>query len=67
MLALLSLNELLRRRTETNCNFYQGVYLGYRIQGMISFDLWSGTIQPDPPRRRGTWVDGLTPDRFSNY
>ena len=38
VLALLSLNELLRKRTETDCSFHQRVCLGYRIQGTISFD-----------------------------
>ena len=32
VLALLSLNKLLRKCTETNCSFHQGVYLGYRIK-----------------------------------
>jgi hypothetical protein len=39
LLALLSLNELLYKRTKTDyCSFHQGVYLGYRIQGTVSFD-----------------------------
>jgi len=38
LLALFSLNELLRKRTETDSSFHQGVYLGYEIQETISFD-----------------------------
>ena len=38
LLALLSLNELLHKRTEIDCSFHQGVDLGYRIQATISFD-----------------------------
>ena len=39
LLALLSLNELLCKRTKTDyCSFHQGVYLGYRIQATVSFD-----------------------------
>ena len=64
MLALLSLNELLRKRTETDCSFHQGVYLGYQIQGTIklrpNLELFSQTHTG----RKGKREEGLTPDNL---
>ena len=58
MLALLSLNELLRKRTETDCSFHQGVYLGYRIQGTVKLrpdlELLNQTHQEKKVRRKRT-------------
>ena len=49
LLALLSLNELLRKRTEIDCIFHQGVYLEYRIQGMVKLRPNLELVQLDPP------------------
>jgi hypothetical protein len=48
LLALLSLNELLRKRIETDCIFHQGVYLGYRIQRTVNLRPNLELVQSDP-------------------
>ena len=67
MLALLSLNELLRKRTETDCSFHQGVYLRYRIQGTVKLrpdlELFNRTYR----ERSGNREEDLTPDNLLLY
>ena len=67
LLALLILNELLRKRTETECSFHQRVYLGYQIQGTVrlrpDLELNNRTCQ----EKRGKREEGLTLDNLLLY
>ena len=67
MLALLTLNELLRKRTETDCSFHQGVYLGYRIQGTVKLRPDLELLNRTHQEKRGKKEEDLTPENLLFY